>query len=121
MSLRRSCKGPPLTDLTFGSYLIPREITCGAFPRAKKMEIAKFLLQFHRLIDDALGFLAITHLDKAGEREILAQGMALNAVIGEDAAQVGMTGEQDAVEVESLALIPVRRGEHPDRRGHRRV
>ena len=33
--------------------------------------------------------------------------MAAKAVVGEDAAQIRMTGEQDAVHVERFALEPV--------------
>ena len=52
--------------------------------------------------------LVVADLDEAGEREVLAQGMPLEAVIGEQAAQVGMAREQDPVEVVGLALVPVR-------------
>ena len=45
--------------------------------------------------------------------------MALEAVIGQDAAQVRMAREQDAVKVIGLALEPVRRREHADKRGNR--
>jgi hypothetical protein len=46
-------------------------------------------LDGHRLIDHAFLLGVVAHLDVAGDREILAEGMADEAVIGEDAAQVG--------------------------------
>ena len=69
-----------------------------AFPGAEEIEAAEFLGQLHRLIDHALLLLVVAHLDIAGQREILAQRMAFETVIGQDAAQIGMVGEEDAVE-----------------------
>src|SRR5205823_3881099 len=69
-------------------------------------EAAEFLLQLHRLVDDALLLLVVAQLDIAGEREVLAHRMAFEAVVGEDAPQIGMAGEIDAVEVPGLALEP---------------
>src|SRR6185437_573275 len=68
---------------------------------------------------DALLLFVVAQLDIAGEREILAQRMALEAVIGEDAAEIGMIGEIDAVKVPGLALVPARRAEKPRDRRHR--
>ena len=80
-----------------------------AFPGAEEIEAAELLGQLHRLVDHALLLVVVAHLDIAGQREVLAQRMALEAVVGEDAAQIGMVGEEDAVHVEGLALEPVRR------------
>ena len=76
----------------------------------QEIEIAELLLQLDRLVDHALRLVVVTHLDEAGQREILAQRMALEAVVGEDAAQVRMAGEQDAVEIVGLAFEPVGAG-----------
>ena len=46
------------------------------------------------------------------QREVLAERMADEAVVGEDAAQVRVAAEQDAEQVERLALEPV--GARPD-------
>src|SRR3989338_4241544 len=43
----------------------------------------------------------------AGQREILAERIAGEAIIGQDAAQVWMSGKHNAVKVEGFALIPV--------------
>ena len=48
----------------------------------------------------------------ARDREVLAHRVADEAVVGQDAAQVDMALEDDAVEVEGLALEPV--GRAPD-------
>src|SRR6185437_3875824 len=90
-----------------------------AFPRRREIEAAEFLLQLHRLIDDALLLFVVAQLDIAGEREILAQRMALETVIGEDAAQVGVIGEIDAIEIPSLALEPAGGAEETRDRRHR--
>src|SRR5207237_9350733 len=84
-----------------------------ALPRAQEVEAAEFLGELHRLVDDALLNLVPAHLDEAGQREILAQRMALEAVVGEDAAQVGMVGEPHAVEIVGLALEPAGGTEQP--------
>ncbi len=47
--------------------------------------------------------------------------MAVETVIGEDAAHVGMAGEQDAVEIEGFALKPVDAGKTPMIEGTRVV
>jgi hypothetical protein len=84
------------------------------FPRREEIEIAEILRQLHRLVDHLLALLVVAHLDIAGQREILAQRMPLEAVIGQDAAQIGLAGEEDAEQVPGLALPPG--GDRPDRR-----
>src|SRR4029453_276101 len=67
----------------------------------------------NRLVHDAALLWVIAHFDVADQREILAERMADEAVVGEDATQIGVTTKQYAVEVERFALEPVCRG--PDR------
>jgi hypothetical protein len=74
----------------------------------------------HRLVDDALLLRVVAHLDMAGEREVLAERMADEAVVGEDAAQVRVAVEDDAEQVERLALEPVRHRPHVDQRSDHR-
>ncbi len=90
-----------------------------AFPGRREIEAAEFLFQLHRLIDDALLLFVVAQLDIAGERKILTQRMPLEAVIGEDAAQIGMIGKIDAVEIPGLALVPAGRAEKARDRRHR--
>jgi hypothetical protein len=69
--------------------------------------------QLDRLIDDALVLFGIAQLDIAGEREVLAERMALEAIVGEDAAQVRVAGKDHAVHVEHFAFEPA--GDRPQR------
>ena len=90
----------------------------GAFPRRQEIEIAEFLPQFDRLVDHALDFIIVADFDETSGREVLAQRVAFKAVVGEDAAKVRMTGEQDAVEIVGFALEPVGARKHRGDRRH---
>ena len=70
------------------------------------------------MVDDAFLGIVPPDFDEARHREVLAQRMPLEAVVGQDPAQVRMTGEQDAVEIVGLALVPVGGGEDRDQRRH---
>ena len=87
---------------------------------AHKIELAEILGELHRLVDNALLDLIVAAFDEAGQREVLAQRMAFEPVIGEDAAEIGVVGEQDAIQIPGLALEPVGRAEHRGDRRHRR-
>jgi len=78
-----------------------------SFPRRKEIELAEFLVEPNRLVHHPLLLVVVADFDEAGEREILAQRMALETVVGEDSAHVGMTDEEHAVEIVGLALEPV--------------
>ena len=77
-----------------------------ALPRGDEIEIAEILRQADRDVDYALLFLVVADLDEAREREILAQRMTVEPVIGQDPAQIRLTAEQDAEQVPGLALPP---------------
>ncbi len=81
----------------------------------------QILREFDRLVDDPLFLFGITQLDIAGQRKILAERMPFEAVIGEDAAQIGIACEYDAEHVENFALKPS--GDRPQRGDgrHRRI
>ena len=83
------------------------------FPGLRKSNCAEFLGEPHRLVADALFFVVVAHFDEAGHREILAQRMAVEAVVGEDAAKIRMAVEQDAEQVVDFALVPVGGGKDP--------
>jgi len=55
------------------------------------------------------------------DRVVLAQGVALELVMAEDAAQVGMAGERHAEKVVDLALVPVGTAPQTGGRRHRLV
>ena len=102
----------------FGAFSSPGR-TWPCLPRAKEIEAAEFLLQLHRLVDDALLLFVVAQLDIAGQRKILAQRMTFEAVIGQDAAQIGMIGEINAEQIPRLALEPAGRAENAGHRRHR--
>src|SRR3546814_21159942 len=62
----------------------------------------------HRLLHHALLLGVVANLDVADEREILAERMAYEAVVGQDPAQVRVALEDDAEQVEGLPFDPVR-------------
>jgi hypothetical protein len=61
----------------------------------------------HRLIHHALLLGVVLHFYVAAKREVLAERMADEAIVSEDAAQVRMTAKEDAEQVERFALEPV--------------
>lgn len=71
------------------------------------LKVAERLGELQGLRHDALLLLVVADLGVAGEGEVLAQRVALEAVVGHDAAEVGVAGEEDAVQVIHLALVPV--------------
>src|SRR5580704_11122883 len=87
--------------------LIPRQRIMRPLPWRQEIEIAELLGQVHRVVDHSLLLVVPAHLDKAGEREILAQRMAFEAVIGEQPAHVRVAGEHHAIEIVDFALEPV--------------
>ena len=66
-------------------------------------------LDRHWLIDHALLLRVVAHFDIARHREVLAERMTDETVVGQNAAQVGVAFEHDAEQVERFALVPVRR------------
>src|SRR5688572_6985312 len=57
-------------------------------------------LDADRLLDDAAARRVVAHFHVAGQREVLAERVADEAVVGEDTAQVRVPAEQDPVEAE---------------------
>src|SRR4051812_3567841 len=108
-------------SLSAGGLLVPRQAVARTFPRREEIEIAEFLGEAHLLVYDAFLLVVVADLDETGERKILAQRMALEAVIGEQPAHVRMAGEDDAVQVVSLALEPVGAGKDADDGSNRRL
>src|SRR3954465_261590 len=109
VKLRRFCS---VIRLSLRLFVAGQRHVSSALPRRQEIEIAEFLGESHLVVDHALLLVVVAHLDEAGQREILAQRMALETVVGEDAPHVGMAGEQHAVEIVGLALEPQRAGEH---------
>ena len=62
-------------------------------------------LDAHGLVNHSPLLRVITHFDIADQREILTERMTDKTIIGENATQIGMTGEDDAEQVERLARL----------------
>lgn len=71
------------------------------------LEVAEGLGELEGLCDDTLLLLVVSDLGVAGEGEVLAERVTLEAVVGHDAAQVGVAGEEDAKKIVGFALVPV--------------
>src|SRR6516165_2131619 len=101
--------------------LVARQRIIGTLPWREEVEFAELLVEAHGLVKHALLLVVVSHLDKAGQREILAQRMPLETVVGQDAPHVGVTGKEHAIEVIDLALEPIGAGKHVDDRRHLRI
>src|SRR2546423_5781750 len=73
-------------------FFIARQDVVRSLPRREIVEIAKLLDQLHRFVHHPFLFIVIAHLNMAGEREVLAQRITFEAVVGQDAAQIRVTG-----------------------------
>ena len=61
-------------------------------------------LDRHRLIDDAALLRVVAHLDVTRQRKILAERMADEAVVGQQAPQIRMPVEDDPVKIERFLI-----------------
>src|SRR5947207_683249 len=116
----RSCRAPGGRRLVrAGGLLITRQNLVHALPGGDEIEAAKFLLQPDRLVNHPLLVVVVSQFDKAGQWEILAQGMPFETVIRQDAAQIRVIAEKDAEQVPGIALPPAGRPVESRCRGHR--
>src|SRR5450631_1844189 len=100
------------------SLLIARQRIVRAFPWREKIEFAEFLIETDGFVNHPLLLVVVAHLEKAGGRKILAQRMAVKAVVGQKPPHVRMPGEDHAVEIVGFALEPVGARKHRDDRRH---
>src|SRR5260370_5995332 len=70
----------------------------GSLPWREKIEVAEFLIETDGFVEHPLLLIVVAHLDEAGEREILAQRVAIEAVVGQQPPHVGMTYEDHSVQ-----------------------
>ena len=63
--------------------------------------------KLERLNDDALLLLIVADLCVTCKREVLAQRVALEAIVGHDTAQIGMADKEHTKHVVDLTLVPV--------------
>src|SRR5207247_2075836 len=87
-------------------FFIARQHVISPLPRRQKIKVPELLGQLHRLIDHPLLLVVVTDFDIAGQREVLAQRITIEAIIREDATEIGVSSEEDAVQVVGLALEP---------------
>src|SRR5256886_15501047 len=107
------------TALPVARLLVARQDLVRTFPRREEIEVAEFLREPHRLVYDALLLVVVAHLNESGEREILAQRVTLESIIGQQPAHVRMAGKEHAVEVVGFPVEPSGAREHADDRRHR--
>src|ERR1700688_4880485 len=100
------------------SLLVSRQRIVRALPGREKIEFAEFLIETDGFVEHPLLLIVVAYLDEAGEREILAQWVPLEAVVGQQPPHVRMAGEDHAVEIVAFALEPVGTGKHLDDRRH---
>lgn len=86
--------------------------------RATTLKVTECLSQLKRLNNDALLLLVITNLGVTSKREVLAERVAVETVVGHDATKVGMSNEEDTEQVVDLALVPVGTVVQTANRGH---
>lgn len=78
------------------------------FPDTRStLEVTERLGKLQGFGDNALLLLVVANLSVSGQREVLAQRVALETVVRHDASQVGVAGEEDTEQVVDLALVPV--------------
>src|SRR5262249_31549768 len=104
------CAGSAIAFLP--SLLVARKHVARTLPGREELEFAEFLGEPHRLVDDALLFVVVADFDEAGERKVLAQRMAFEAVIGQQPPQIGMASKRDTVEIIRFPFEPIGAGKH---------
>ena len=83
-----SPRGAPAFSTRNGANCARRLSRLLLLPRAEEVELAELLRQLERLRHHTLLARVVSALNEAGEREVLAEGMTLEAIVGEDAPQV---------------------------------
>ncbi|EGE55703.1 hypothetical protein RHECNPAF_8900119 [Rhizobium etli CNPAF512] len=99
-------KPPSALNLLLRFFITGENIFC-SLPRRHEVEVAEFLFKLDRLVYDALCSIVVTDFDETCRRKVLAQRMAFEAIVGQDAAQIRMAGEENAVHVPRFAFEPV--------------
>lgn len=82
------------------------------------LEVPERLRKLQRLNDNALLLLTVTQLRVSRQGEVLAQRVAIKAVVGHDTTQIGVAGEEDTEHVVHLTLVPQSTLEQTGNTGH---
>lgn len=83
------------------------------------LKVPESLGELKRLNDDTLFLLIVPELGVSSQGEVLAQWVAVKAVVGHDASQIGVVGEEDTEHVIDLTLVPQSALEQTSYAGHR--
>ena len=75
--------------------------------RTSTLEVPEGLCQLKRLDHNALLLFVVSDFGVAGQGEVLSQWVAVEAVVGHDAPQIGVVDEEDTEHVVNLTLVPV--------------
>jgi hypothetical protein len=65
------------------------------------------LSQLERLNNNTLLLFIVTDLSVTSKREVLAERVAVETVVGHDATKIGVSNEEDTEQVVDLTLVPV--------------
>ena len=81
------------------SNLFPRRTTA--------LKVPEGLCELERLNDNALLLFIVSELGVSSQGEVLPQWVAVEAVVGHDASEIGVADEEDTEHVVDLTLVPV--------------
>lgn len=82
------------------------------------LKVAEGLGELEGLNDDALLLFVIAQLGITGQGEVLAQWVAVETVVGHDAAEIRVAGEEHTEHVVHLTLVPQSTLEETSHTGH---
>lgn len=78
------------------------------FPsRTAALEVPEGLCELKRLDNNALLLFVVSELGVSSQGEVLPQWVAVEAVVGHDASEIGVADEEDTEHVIDLTLVPV--------------
>ena len=75
--------------------------------RATTFKVTEGLSQLERLNNNTLLLLVVTDLGVNSKGEVLAERVAVETVVSHDAAEIGVSNEEDTEQVVNLTLVPV--------------
>jgi hypothetical protein len=75
--------------------------------RATTFKVTEGLSQLERLNNNTLLLLVVTNLGVTSKREVLAERVAVETVVGHDATKIGVPNEENTEQVVDFTLVPV--------------
>ena len=78
------------------------------FPRrTTTLKVPEGLCELERLDNNALLLFVVSQLSVPSQGEVLPQWVAVEAIVGHDASEIGVTDEEDTKHVVDFTLVPV--------------